>query len=181
MPPSRAEVAAKRARLIELAAAGTPTAVIARQLGMDRRDVRRIRNQAGHPAPEHVRQPLTLEQKWRSKTRPVDGGHLEWLGSRAQASGTPVLRYGEQMYTAYRIAFRIRTGRDPIGQAKPSCEYPQCVAPDCVDDTAIRNRDRGALRAVVGMSAPPEDCGNGHGPADRQFSPDGVSYCAGCI
>lgn len=181
MGVSLAERDRKRARLLELAAAGTSTAAIVRELHMDPRDVRRIRNAAGHPAPKPVPQPLTLEQKWRSKTQPVEGGHLEWLGERQRTSGTPIMRYKERCYTAAAIAFEIRHGRKPVGQAFAECGFHQCVAPEHVDDTPARVRDRQALRIVLGMRPAKPVCGRGHDQAEHgRRSPDGGAYCERC-
>lgn len=181
MAVSRAETARKRAQLLDLAAAGTSTAQIARELHMDRRDVRRLRNEAGHPAPEKIRQPLTLEEKWRANTRPVDGGHLEWLGECQRTSGTPVMRYRERCYTAAAIAFEIQHGRKPVGQAFAECGFKHCVAPEHVDDTETRVRDRQALRMVLGMRPAKEKCRRGHDQAAHgRRLPSGVAYCERC-
>lgn len=181
MPPSRAELAAKHARVVELAAAGVPTSTIATELHMDRRTVRALRNEAGHPATPRVAQPLTLEEKWASLTREVGGGHLEWLGERAKRSGTPVMRYREEPYSPAAIAFRMRTGRDAVGQAFAECGYRHCVAPEHVDDTTTRIRDREALRRVVGMPAAPKVCRHGHDQAvDGRREADGTAYCQAC-
>lgn len=181
MGVSRAESARKRARLLELAAAGTSTAAIVRELHMDVRDVRRIRNEAGHPAPKWKPQPLTRDEKWRSLTCEVDGGHLDWLGERQTTSGTPVMRYKEESYTAAGIAFELRTGRKPIGQAFAECGFKHCVAPEHVDDTETRIRDRQALRIVLGMRPAKEKCRRGHDQAlDGRRSPNGGAYCEGC-
>lgn len=182
MPPSKAELAAKHARLLELAAQGAATAVIARELHMDRRSVRSIRNAAELPAdPKPEMQPLTLEQKWANLTRQVDGGHLEWLGERAKRSGTPVMRYREKPYSPAAIAFRIRTGRDAVGQTFAECGYRHCVAPEHVDDTLTRVRDRDSLRAVLGMAPPPKQCVHGHDQAkEGRRGPGGVAYCEAC-
>ncbi|MCC9307718.1 hypothetical protein LN042_11520 [Kitasatospora sp. RB6PN24] len=140
MPPSRAELAAKHQRVRELAAAGRSTAAIARELGMDRRSVREVRATAGIPAlPGGTVQHLTVEEKWAERTRPVDGGHLEWTGEHSTGpSRTPVMRHSGQTYTAGRIAYRIQHGTDPTGHAKPDCGHHRCVAPAHQYDTATR-------------------------------------------
>jgi hypothetical protein len=182
MPPSKAELAAKHARLLELAAEGWTTRALALELHMDRRSVRQIRNDAGLPAdPKPVRQPLTLEEKWAALTRKTRGGHRKWLGERAKRSGTPVMRYREQSYSPAAIAFRIRTGRDAVGQTFAECGYPHCVAPEHVDDTTTRFRNRDALRKVLGMPAAPERCVRRHDQAvEGRRGPDGVAYCEAC-
>ena len=182
MPPSRSELAAKHARLLELAAQGWTTQALARELHMDRRDVRRIRNEAGLPTnPVYENQPLTLEEKWRSLTRPVDGGHLDWVGERASRSGTPVLRYRETSYSPAAIAFRIRTGRDAQGRTFAECGHRQCIAPEHVDDLTTRLRDRDALRTILGKHPARPACVHGHDQdVEGRRTPDGRAYCQAC-
>lgn len=183
MPPSRAQLAAKHARVRELAAANHTTADIARALGMDRRDVRKIRNASGLPATlGYEQQPLTLTEKWTERTRPLDGGHLEWTGERQSTSRTPVMRYRGKAYSAAAIAFRIHHGTDPIGQAFAGCGLKHCVAPDHIDDTARRSRDRAALRVVLGTAERPTTCRRtGHDQTIHgRIQPNGAAYCQAC-
>jgi hypothetical protein len=182
VPPSRAELAAKHARVVELAAQGVPTSTIAAELHMDRRSVREIRNAAGHPAnPKPGTTTRTVEDKWVSCARPVDGGHVEWIGQIAKRSGTPLLMFREQSYSPAAIAFRMRTGREPEGQCFAECGFPHCVSPEHVDDTTTRVRDREALRRVIGMRPAPEVCRKGHDQkAEGRRLPDGRSYCLAC-
>jgi hypothetical protein len=182
MPPSRAELAAKHARVRELAAAGQSTAAIARELGMDRRDVRKVRAAAGIPAlPGGGPQPLTVEEKWRQRTRPIGSGHLEWAGETATGSGTPVMRHSGHTYTAARIAYRIQHGTEPAGRVGPGCGMPHCVAPAHQDDTARQQRDRAALRIVMGSAERPATCRHGHDQSMHgALLPDGRAYCTRC-
>ncbi|MFF0295578.1 hypothetical protein ACFYS8_13295 [Kitasatospora sp. NPDC004615] len=184
MPPSRAALAVKHARVRELAAKNVPTAVIARTLGMDRREVRKVRNAADLPAPPrgYERQPLTLEEKWAERTRPLADGHLEWTGERQNASRTPVLRYRGRSYSPAAIAFRMQHGVAPVGQAFSGCGTRHCVAPAHVDDTARRIRDRNALRVVLGTAARPAVCRRaGHDQSVHgRIQPNGAAYCQAC-
>ncbi|WBP92206.1 hypothetical protein [Kitasatospora cathayae] len=159
--------------------AGLSNSAIARQLRMDKHDVAKLRAEMGLanvPA-----QPLTVEQKWRQRVRELPGGHLEWTGERQRTSGTPVMRHSGQCYTAARIAYRIQHGSDPAGHAAPGCGLTHCVAPGHIDDTARRQRDRAALRIVLGSPQRPSRCRHGHDQAEHgRFGPDGVAYCAAC-
>ena len=122
---------------------------IARQLGVDRAAVRRIRTEFGLPAFVPAEQTRTLEEKWATFTRPVDGGHLEWTGGRSNGS-TPSFMCSEQRISAYRIAFRIKHGREPQGYLRPSCGYDGCVAPGHHDDRLIRERTNATFDAIFG-------------------------------
>ena len=114
---------------------GLSNAEVGRRLHVERQLVGRLRHELG--IPPSPRQPLTVEEKWRARVREVDGGHLEWTGAVASnPTRTPVMRYGTQLHTAGRIAFRIQHGHDPVGHAKPGCGLRHCVAPAHQIDTA---------------------------------------------
>jgi hypothetical protein len=57
-----------------------------------------------------------------------------------------------------------------------------CVAPAHIDDTARRNRDRSALRIVLGTRERPQFCRRAdHDQAVHgRLLPDGRAYCALC-
>jgi hypothetical protein len=169
----------KDPQIRELLHKGLSNEAIARQLRVDRGAVRRIRGLVGVPSPD--RQPLSLEEKWRDRTREVEGGHLEWTGERAGPSRTPVMRYRDKTHTAAVIAFRQRTGRDPVGQVKAECDLPQCVEPAHVEDEPGRTRLREQLRLLLGMGERPKACRRGHDQAEHgRLLPGGVAYCHLC-
>ncbi|MCX4686782.1 hypothetical protein OG401_21115 [Kitasatospora purpeofusca] len=142
MPPSRADLAAKHDRVRELAAAGRSTTSIAAELRMDRRDVRRVRAEAGIPAlPGGTTQLRTVIEKWRTHTRETDGGHLEWTGGHTQR-GYPVMRHSDTAYSAHRIAYQVQHGTPPTGHAKARCGIRDCVAPEHQVDTGGRRLAR---------------------------------------
>lgn len=158
---------------------GLTNTAIGQRLHLERQTVGRIRRALG--IANVAQQSLTLQEKWAARTRPVEGGHLEWTGERQSTSGTPVMRYREKAYSAARIAFRIKHDREPEGYAKSECGMQHCVAPDHVDDTATRDRDHGALRIVLGMPDRPERCVRGHDQAKHGgVQPDGRAYCREC-
>lgn len=153
--------------------------VIVRTLRVDKHRVARIRRDLGLPA--YRPQPLTLEQKWRSKTRPVEGCHLAWTGELGSASRTPILRYKNEFHTAAAIAFRLRTGRDPEGYAYSECGYFHCVEPTHVDDEPGRRHTREQLRYLSGGQKRPAECVHGHDQAEHgKYESDGRAYCGKC-
>ena len=167
------------AQVLNLVTQGLTDTAVGQRLHLDRQAVGRIRR--AHNLPPAGSQPQTLEEKWASLTRPVPGDHLEWTGPTLTRSHTPILRCRDAVYTATRIAYRIRTGRDPEGTARAECDYPHCVAPDHVDDTATRVRDRTALRAVLGMPPRAEHCIRQHDQAVHgRVLPNGYGYCHAC-
>ncbi|MGW7197251.1 hypothetical protein [Streptomyces chryseus] len=126
------------------------------------------------------RQTLTVEEKWATFTRPVDGGHLEWTGRRTKVGRTPVFTYRERTITARPVAFRLRTGRAPVGYVKAECEHPGCVAPEHLDDEQGRTQTRAMLAAVQGRATYITECTRGHDLTHRRYTPDGRAYCATC-
>jgi hypothetical protein len=103
----------KREQALALIRQGCSDHEVHRRLRMDREAIRRIRRQLAIPT--QPLQPLSVEQKWALRARELPGGHLEWTGSLSTGSRTPILHYREKVFTAAAIAFRIRTGRDPVG------------------------------------------------------------------
>ncbi|SEC02497.1 hypothetical protein SAMN04490357_0991 [Streptomyces misionensis] len=165
--------------IIALLGDGYSNKRIATELHVDKVRVARLRRE--HSIPNVVQQPLTLEQKWATRTRPVEGGHLEWVGERATASGTPVMRYKEAYYSPAAVAFEIKHGRPAEGYVRADCGYKQCVAPDHVNDEAGRQEARRKLRAERGLGDPSQECSRGHSQAEHgRFEPDGTAYCQMC-
>jgi hypothetical protein len=124
----------------------------------------------------------TVEERWAANVVQVGGGHMEWRGSRATSAGTPVLRFRGETYSVAGIAFSMRTGRAPVGQVRPECEHPGCVAPDHTADDEERTRIRQQLRRTLGMRELGDTCGNGHDQrVARRFGPNGDPYCKQCV
>ncbi|MFF0597883.1 hypothetical protein [Streptomyces antibioticus] len=177
MSPGRQN--ATHAEIVAALRQGHSNLRIARDLHCDKHRVARIRRELG--IPNTPLQPLTLEEKWASKTRPVDGGHLEWTGERAKATGTPLMRYKGDTYSPAAIAFEKHHGRPARGYVKADCDYPHCVAPDHVNDTAARESDRLRTRAERGLGDIPATCVSGHSMSKHaKFKADGTAYCGRC-
>lgn len=161
---------------------GHSNAAIAKRLHVATRTVRAARTALDLPPSQHgYAHGLSLEETWRARTRPVGGGHLEWAGQR-NSHGVPVLNWHGKRHSAYRIAYRIRTGREPDGIVRPACDHPGCVAPRCMDDTRDRQTVRNAMRLLHGMPPPPATCRRGHDQTvhGRLRAADHIHYCAAC-
>ena len=152
---------------------------IARQLGVDRVAVRRIRAETGiECAPAGF---ATPQEKWQAHARSVDGGHLEWTGERAKRSGTPVMRFKEESYSPAALAFEMRHGRPAEGHAKAECGMRHCIAPDHVADEVERRRIRLEARERSGLGDLPAKCVYGHDMAVHgKLEIDGRAYCGRC-
>lgn len=173
---------ATRADIITMLREGHSNTRIMRELHCDRQRIRRIRTELDLPQYVPAEQTRTLEEKWASHTRPVDGGHLEWTGERAGATRTPVMRYRERSYSPAAVAFEMKHGRKPEGYVKAECGVQHCVAPDCVEDETGRQQLREQLRYLTGGAERKTHCVHNHDLAVHgRYSPDGrTAYCEAC-
>jgi hypothetical protein len=172
---------ATRADIIAMLREGHSNSRIMRELHCDKQRVRRLRAELDLPQYVPVEQTRTIEEKWALFTKPVDGGHTEWTGTRGTSSGTPVLSYKDQLHTAAAVAFKIHNGREPHGYVLPACGMRHCVTPDHVNDEAGRQRDRRQVRTDRGFGDRPATCVRGHDQAEcGRLEPDGTAYCETC-
>ncbi|MEV5659828.1 hypothetical protein [Streptomyces flaveolus] len=172
---------ATRADIIAMLRDGHSNTRISNDLRCDKDRVRRIRAELDLPTYVPTERTRTLEEKWASLTRPLDGGHLEWIGERASATGTPTLRYKEESHSPAAVAFRIRHGRDAVGYVIAECGTQHCVAPDHVNDEAGRRAKRLETRRRRGLDTEPDVCSHGHDRTEHgRLEPDGTAYCEAC-
>lgn len=101
--------------------------------------VARVRSELKAPAYRRGKRSTgqTLQQAFKARTEPVGGGHMLWVG-RVSSAGVPVLSWRGEHTTAARVAFTIDTGREPVGNVRPTCTYPGCIAPGHVADRPMR-------------------------------------------
>ncbi|MFF8391832.1 hypothetical protein [Cellulosimicrobium funkei] len=135
-----------RADVAELLRAGHSNRAIARQLHTDAKDVAEARERLGLPkAKSGVKAAASVEDLFWRRVQPVGEGHILWTGHRNNGGaegGCPVLRHGGKLWSAYRVAFTIRHGREPQGKVTPTCDRDGCVAPDHTQDRAIREQEK---------------------------------------
>lgn len=143
--------------------------------------VAKVRREQGIPRHTSGRKSYaTAEDAYRARVEPAGGRHLRWTGG-LNSGGTPTFMHAGQTLSAYRVAFQIRTGREPEGHVFPACDVPRCVAPECMDDEAARRRDRGALASIIGRQHYATHCSNKHAYAEHgKYRPDGRRYCGAC-
>jgi hypothetical protein len=172
---------ASREQITAALQAGHSIYRITRDLRVDRVRIRAIRDELGMAVYVKPKETSTIEDKWRLYAKPVDGGHMEWTGERGMSSGTPLVSFKERHRSAAAVAFRIRTGRAPQGQAIADCGMKHCVAPDHVEDQPGRQRNREQLRYLQGSRQRPKQCVRGHDQAVHgRIATDGRSYCETC-
>lgn len=163
----------------QLILGGIPVGQIAKRLNVTGREVSAARRVMGmDPVRHHAAG--TMEDAYWARTRPAEGGHLVWIGSRNE-SGCPILPYRRGRYSAYRVAFRSCYGREPVGVVRPVCDVPKCVAGRCLDDEAARRRTREQLAAVLGMDHSRQSCPEGHPYAETAvYRTNGQRECRAC-
>ncbi|MGW6454999.1 hypothetical protein ACWF94_03590 [Streptomyces sp. NPDC055078] len=122
---------------------------LAARLGVDPTTAARARTALGIPRARGGTRPATAEAVFHARTRRVRGGHLAWTGHR-NAHGVPLIRIAGICRSAYRVAFRLRHGRDPVGKVRPGCGRPGCVAPDHLEDRPMRERTKALYAAIFG-------------------------------
>jgi hypothetical protein len=167
----------------ELADQGLTNPQIADRLGIARQTAMRIRDRLNIPgAPRTTPRQPTIEEVFHRYTQDADGGHLHWDGPRG-SDGTPAFRHNDRQHTAYRVAFTLRTSRQPTGRVQADCDRPGCVAPAHVADREERQQVRRQLRALEGLPALPSDtCTAGHDQTtEGRIGPDGSTYCNTCM
>lgn len=139
-----------RPDVAELLHAGCSDHEIARRLHVCERTAGAARTALGIPSHKPGRHAADSPQDlFRARTRPVDGGHLEWTGYRTNA-GVPFFRWMKKGFTAGRIAFVMRHNRQPVGYVRPGCDYPHCVAPDHVEDQPMRDQLKTQMASIFG-------------------------------
>ena len=142
-----------RTDIADLLRAGLSDSAISKQLHCAPATVSKTRAALDLPkAKSGVRPPASVEDAFHARTRATADGHLIWTGHITRNRNAPMLRYGGRELSAYRIAWRIRTGREADGHVRPMCGVPGCVAPACVDDRTTRQRDRAALAGLFTAS-----------------------------
>ncbi|MEV6738614.1 hypothetical protein AB0N14_17465 [Streptomyces sp. NPDC051104] len=103
------------------------------RLGVDRRFVARVRADLG--LPQYQRPPVRwTQERFDQMTRQLRGGHRRWLG-RTSPDGVPMASRDE---SAYRVAFRLHHGRDPVGRVEGTCTRKRCVAGGHQRDDVMR-------------------------------------------
>lgn len=139
-----------RADIAELLRAGYSDTAITRQLHVDKTTAAKARAALGLPKHKSGRKAAATPEDlfWR-RVKPTDDGHMEWDG--CLNGGVPALRHGGRLLSAYRVAYRIANGREPEGQARPSCGRAGCVKPDHHTDRVDRAEEQrvNALYAAI--------------------------------
>lgn len=167
--------------VVTLLRQGLSNKAVVQQVDVHHVTVAKIRREQGIPRhPSGRTSYATAEDAYRARTEPAGGRHLRWTGP-LNGSGSPCFMHAGRTLSAYRVAFTIHTGREPEGHVFPACDVPLCVAPECMDDTAARTRDRAALAGILGRRQYAKTCASGHPYAEAaRFLPDGSRYCGTC-
>jgi len=139
-----------RADVTALLRDGLTNTQIANRLHISRATAAAARAALGLPrctADKH--RPISIEDLLRARSQQTDDGHWLWTGPLDQGR-VPRVRLNGCLYSPYRAAFTIRTGRAPVGPVTPGCGIRQCIAPACMDDTPARRQTAATYRALFG-------------------------------
>ncbi|MGW8326526.1 hypothetical protein ACWGLE_01320 [Streptomyces sp. NPDC055897] len=140
-----------RTDVAELLRAGVPLIQIVRTLHVATITVQRTREALGLPAPSTTRTdlPATLEEAFYQRTEDLPDGHRRWIGTRLTA-GHLSFNFQGHKHRAYPTAFRIRWGREPVGNVRPGCDVEDCITPAHVEDRPMRDKNRATYAAIFG-------------------------------
>lgn len=138
-----------RADITKMLRGGSSQREIIRTLRVSYKTVTRTRVALHMPAPARSAPPQRpLATEFYARTKKADGGHLRWTGF--YANGSPKLGREGATLSAYRVGFELLHGRPPVGQARPGCGYPKCVAPDHLEDQPMREQLRSQMAGIFG-------------------------------
>lgn len=119
---------------------------IAGRLHVGTRFVAEVRADLGLPRfGRHLR--VWTREDYERTTVQLRGGHRLWRGRRT-ANGSPITSRGE---TAYKLAYRLHHGREPVGRVGPVCIRKFCVEGAHLHDQALR--DAAASAALTELPA----------------------------
>jgi len=106
---------------------------IAAVLGVDAGTVRAVRGDLGLPVFRHRFKAWTLEE-FEQAAPLIQGGHRLWKG-RFGPGNVPM---ANRDVTAYRLAFRLHHGREPVGKVMGRCTRKKCVEGSHLTDRLMR-------------------------------------------
>ncbi|AZM91464.1 hypothetical protein [Streptomyces sp. W1SF4] len=138
-----------RADIAEMLRDGLTDRQIEKRLHVNHTTVAKTRAALGIPKfPGGGRTTCTLAEALLARSEDAGDGHRKWTGQLSRK--VPVLRWHGRRTTAYRAGFVAHNRRAPVGVVQPGCGVPWCVAPAHMDDTAARQRNRAAFKALFG-------------------------------
>lgn len=136
-----------RADIAELLRAGVPQKQIARRLHCAPITVQRAREALDIPSPgAGWRATVSCEDALRAHTEPSDDGHVRWAGP-VGGDGTPLVYAEGGQKSAYRVAFLLHYGRQPVGRVTSGCGRRACVRGEHLADRPMREANARADRA----------------------------------
>lgn len=141
-----------RADVAAMLQAGATYTEIRQQLGIgSNTTIARARKALRLPVPHRDRPRRTLQESYELYAKPYGDGHARWEGPWAGRM-PQICHPGKsgRKESALRVAFRLQYGREPVGQVKPGCDEPQCVARRHVEDRPLRARTKATFDAIFG-------------------------------
>lgn len=121
---------------------------IGRRLKVGVLRVARVRDDLGIPKYWSGIVPAWTQARFDGMTQQLHNGHRQWLGKET-ADGTP---YGTKD-SAFRIAFRLHHGREPVGRVTQTCTRKRCVEGSHQQDKPMRDAARGRVEELTELPA----------------------------
>ncbi|MEE1814253.1 hypothetical protein PUR59_04355 [Streptomyces sp. SP18ES09] len=134
--------------IVTLLRTGQSQSSIARQLRTSSPRVGELRERLGIPPHRPGTKPEPLDETFRRRAVPTEGGHLVW-----PTSDYHIKTVEGGSISAARYAFRQKYGRAPVGNVQAGCGTPRCVHPDHVEDQPMREALESQLAHIFGRSA----------------------------
>jgi hypothetical protein len=119
---------------------------VARRLRVSVRSVAAVREDLGIPKYWIGCRPAWDLARFEASTVRVAGGHRRWKGNKSP-DGTPLV--GNE--SAYRVAFRLHFGREPVGRLNRSCQVFRCVEGRHQRDRVMRDEARGVIETLTDL------------------------------
>lgn len=140
-----------RQDLAKLLLAGATYAEIRQQLGgVSDTTIARARRALRIPVPHRTRPARTPEESYALYATAYGDGHARWDGP--WAGRMPQIWHNGRGCSALRVAFRMRHGREPVGNVRPVCGEHACVASGHLADRPMRERLTATYEAIFGRT-----------------------------
>lgn len=129
-----------RQDIVDMLLAGHSQRAVMRALNVSYTAVSTVRRALALPRSKPGSVPEAIEVTFARRTKATADGHLLWLGSNLY------ITYEARHLAIRRWVFKRRYGRPPVGRVMATCQVPQCVHPDHLED----GRQRAQYAAIFG-------------------------------
>lgn len=157
---------------------GLSDPAVARELGLARKTVSRVRHAEELPAWTARRSVFEILNDGLVS---LPDGHTGWNGCRDNA-GVPQVRFEGGYLRASHLVFRAKHNRPPVGYVKADCEQSHCLTASHLLDDLGRRTLYMQIRSLSGLSGHWNECPccGGDWATNGRVQPNLQIYCAAC-